>query len=150
MNSVVSLPKAAQPTAEDMFDAKAHIKSSHTSELVIALCGPIGSPLHKVANAFKEILEGKFGYERCVILRLSQLIEEHEGKAPQTPAYARTKSLIEKGDHLREKHGAAILGELAVSQIVLERQRFKAASGSNTFQPRRICHIIDSIMPGSL
>jgi hypothetical protein len=55
------------------------------------------------------------------------------------------KSLIEKGDHLREKHGAAILGELAVSQIVLERQRFKAASGSNTFQPRRICHIIDSI-----
>ncbi len=145
MSSVVSHPKPAQPTAENMFDAKAHIKSSHTSELVIALCGPIGSPLHKVAQAFKESLESKFGYERCVILRLSRLIEEHQGKAPQSPAYAHIKSLIEKGDLLREKHGAAILAELAVSQIVLERQKFKTASGSKTFEPRRICHIVDSI-----
>ena len=142
-SSVVPLQK--QPTAADMFDAKTQIKSSHTSELVIALCGPIGAPIHKVADAFKETLEGKFGYERCAILRLSRLIESHEGKATQSPAYAHTKQLIEKGDRLREKHGAAILAELAVSEIVLERQKFKAASGANRFEPRRICHIIDSI-----
>jgi deoxycytidylate deaminase len=128
-----------------MFDAKAKIKSSHTSELVIALCGPIGSPLHKVAEAFKASLEGKFGYEHCTILRLSRIIEDQLGKAPLSPAYDRTKKLIENGDLLREKYGAAVLAELSVSEIVLERERFRASSGASTFEPRRICHIIDSI-----
>ena len=35
-------------------DNIAEIKDTHTSELVIALCGPIGSPIHDVAKAFKE------------------------------------------------------------------------------------------------
>ncbi|MEJ0075227.1 MAG: anti-phage dCTP deaminase [Alphaproteobacteria bacterium] len=145
-SAVVSLHKGAPTAANDAtYDAKAQIRSSHTSELVIALCGPIGSPLHKVAAAFKEALDGKFGYEHCLILRLSKLIEEHQGKAVSGPAFARTKELIEKGDALREKHGSAILAELAVSEIVLERQRFKASSEAPTFQPRRICHIIDSV-----
>jgi hypothetical protein len=94
-NAVVGLKVAS--TNEDMFDAAAHIKSSHTSELVIALCGPIGSPLHDVADAFKGILAEKFGYQ-CVSLRLSALIEQHAGKAPPSPQFDRIKLLIEKGD----------------------------------------------------
>jgi deoxycytidylate deaminase len=142
-STVVSLPKTAS-TNEDMFDASARIKSSHTSELVIALCGPIGSPLHDVADAFKGILAEKFGYE-CVSLRLSAVIEQQAGKAPPSTQFQRIKWLIEKGDLLREKHGSAVLAELAVSEIVLGRERFRKASKSESFEPRRICHIIDSI-----
>jgi len=128
----------------DLFDAKEQIRSSHTSELVIALCGPIGSPLHKVADAIKHRLENDFGYE-CLIIRLSQVIEQYTTQVTRLPAYDRTKSLIEQGDELRKSYGASILAELAIGQIALERQKHKAQSGIDRSTPRRICHIVDSI-----
>jgi deoxycytidylate deaminase len=143
--SVTTLKKASGRVVNDLFDAKQQIESSHTSELVIALCGPIGSPLHKVAEAFQKALKKDFGYEPCVVLRLSDLIQKHGGEAPKSPAYERTKALISMGDELRQKHGAGILAELAVNEIVLERQKYKEATKSQGFKPRRICHIIDSI-----
>jgi len=141
--SAVKNPKNV--TVDDLFDSSQKIKSSHTSELVIALCGPIGSPLHKVAAAFEACLKKEFSYAPCVTIRLSSFIEKHEGLAPTGSAYDRTKSLITKGDSIRQTHGSAILAELAVSEIVLERQKFKNEKDETTFSPRRICHIIDSI-----
>jgi hypothetical protein len=41
------------PVPENLFETKEKIESTHTSELVIALCGPIGSPLHEVAATLK-------------------------------------------------------------------------------------------------
>jgi hypothetical protein len=32
--------------------AKEHIKGTHTPEIVVALCGPLGTPLHDVAKIF--------------------------------------------------------------------------------------------------
>jgi deoxycytidylate deaminase len=145
MATVVAVKKDSSPAGEELFDAKHQIKSSHTSELVIALCGPIGSPLHRVAAAFKSCLENEFDYAPCVIMRLSKIIEQQAGAASQSPAYERTKGLIEKGDDLRKKHGNSVLAELAVSEIVLERQKHKTQTSSATFEPRRICHIIDSV-----
>ena len=127
------------------FDAKASILSSHTGELVIALCGPIGSPLHKVASALKSRLEDDFAYESCEIIRLSALIEKYGRKAPDQSRFGRIKALIDTGDELREKYGSGILAELAVNQIAIERNKAKAASGADRFLPRRVCHIIDSI-----
>jgi deoxycytidylate deaminase len=140
-------PKRAPLKAVDsMFDASKQIISTHTPELVIALCGPIGSPLHKVADSFISILEKEFSFESCVTLRLSKIIEKFEGNVPPSSSpFERTKSLIEKGDNLREKHGASILAELAVSEIALERQKYKERIKKVEFTPRRICHIIDSI-----
>ena len=63
-------------------DNIAEIKDTHTSELVIALCGPIGSPIHDVAKAFKECLEKSFGYDYAHILKLSRQIEKLGGSAP--------------------------------------------------------------------
>ncbi|WP_400769396.1 anti-phage dCTP deaminase [Methylosinus sporium] len=130
---------------DDLFDAQQQIKSSHTSELVIALCGPIGSPLHKVAAAFENILGKEFGYDPCIPLRLSKLIEERQGAAPSTNKYQRAKYLIEKGDLLRKDYGNSILAELAVCKIALERQNYREKNKSSAFKPRRICHIIDSL-----
>ncbi len=138
--------KVGKPAAGSMlFDAKQKIESSHTSELVIALCGPIGSPLHKVAEEIKAQLSNEFAYERCDIIRLSKIIEEYTKKAPNTPHYERTKELIKLGDDLRQKYGASVLAELAVSKIVLDRQKAKHHTGGERYVPRRVCHIIDSI-----
>ena len=38
-----------------------------------------------------------------------------------------------------------LVAELAVSEIVLERQKFKSTSSAATFEPRQICHIINSV-----
>lgn len=126
-------------------DNISEIKDTHTSELVIALCGPIGSPIHGVARTFKECLEKSFGYDYAKILTLSNQIEKHSGAAPSTSAYDRVKYLIDKGDELRAEHGAGLLAELAVSEIALDRHKFKENDQSERFQPRRVCHIIDSI-----
>jgi hypothetical protein len=126
-------------------DNIAEIKDTHTSELVIALCGPIGSPIHGVAKTFKECLETDFGYDYAEILRLSQQIEKLGGAAPSGNAYERAKYLIDKGDELRSQYGAGLLAELAVSEIALDRQKYKKTDSSDRFEPRRVCHIIDSI-----
>ena len=65
------------PVSESLFETKEKIESTHTSELVIALCGPIGSPLHDVAATLQETLTNTFGYEKCEVLRLSRIIEEN-------------------------------------------------------------------------
>jgi deoxycytidylate deaminase len=146
--SDVAAVKQASPkltSIKSHFDAKASIESSHTGELVIALCGPIGSPLHKVAAAIKSRLEDEFAYEFCEIIRLSQLIEKYGTKAPEKPGFERIKALIDSGDALREKYGPSILAELAVNKIAIERSKDKEKAGSERFPPRRVCHIIDSI-----
>jgi hypothetical protein len=49
------------------------IDDTYTEELVFGLCGPIGSPIHRVAEVFKETFEENYGYD-CVIIRLSEFI----------------------------------------------------------------------------
>jgi deoxycytidylate deaminase len=128
-----------------LFNPTQKIESTHTDEIVIALCGPIGSPLHDVAEKFKEVLIGTFQYEKCEIIRLSKFIEKHMELQGTKKGYSRIEELIDKGNELRRMHGANILAELAVNEIRVEREKFKKASGADRYEPRRICHIIDSI-----
>lgn len=126
-------------------DAIEKIKNTHTSELVIALCGPIGSPIHDVAKKFQECLQKLFDYEHVKIIKLSELIEHHKGAAPNTSKFERIKYLIDKGDDLRKDYGPEVLAELAVSEIALDRHKFKESQSAKSFKPRRVCHIVDSI-----
>jgi deoxycytidylate deaminase len=141
----VAKPSPVENLTGNLFDAKATIKSTYTGELVIALCGPIGSPLHKVAEQFKNSLTAEFGYNQVNILRLSKIIEDHNGTIPSDNEYKRIKALIAAGNELRKKYGAPILAELAVSKIVLDRQKTRTEGGHETYKPRRVCHVIDSI-----
>ena len=137
--------KAPANDAGDNLDAKGTIETSHTSELVIALCGPIGSPLHRVAEALKEKLLGEFSYEACDVIRLSKSIEKHGAVQSTTSRHDRIKALIEAGNELRRKFGPSVLAELAISDIALARVEAKERAGSERFLPRRVCHIIDSV-----
>ena len=119
--------------------------STHTDELVIALCGPVGTPLHWVADKFKNELESLFNYN-CEVIKLSQFIEKYKEAVPMTAKrYERIKDLITKGNDLRKEYGNAVLAELAISRISLGRSEQKKSSGAMKFETRRVCHIIDSI-----
>lgn len=124
------------------------LASTHTEELVIALCGPIGSPLHEVADKLQEMLKTTFGYQTCKIIRLSKFIEEHAQRAerniPDKPA-DRKHTLINVGDEMRRTHGYSVLAELAVHEIRVDREINAKDAETNQYLPRRACHIIDSI-----
>lgn len=119
------------------------VKSTHTVELVIALCGPIGSPLHQVGSDIESILTRDFDYT-CNIIRLSEIIEDHEGKVIQNSSFKRVQDLITKGNTLRENYGKSILADFAISKISFNREKHKGSEATK-FSSRRVCHVIDSI-----
>ncbi len=144
--------KEKPPAVVDLFSgqrAATTISKTHTTELVIALCGPIGSPLHEVASAIEEMLVGQFDYEQCTKIRLSALIAEYSAKVrkeiPTKAGFDKIQAQIDVGNDLRKNYGASILAELAVHSIRLDREQHKESTGGTSYAPRRVCHIIDSI-----
>jgi deoxycytidylate deaminase len=124
------------------------LASTHTEELVIALCGPMGSPLHEVAEKLQEMLKSGFKYETCTVIRLSKFIQEHAEKASKpirTPPAERRHDLISLGDEMRRSYGASVLAELAVHEIRIDRELNAKDKATGQYIPRRACHIIDSI-----
>jgi len=134
------------PVKGGLFSSKEAIERLDTEELVIALCGPIGSPLHDVAKELKSQLEERFAYKTCEIIRLSDFIKKHGDLS--TPAikalrgtddFIKKKSFIEAGNALREKYNTSVLANLAIHRIA------KSRPTDNETRSRRVCHIIDSI-----
>ena len=126
-------------------DTENILKDTNTSELIVALCGPIGSPIKSVRESLELSLKNKYGYD-CQIIRLSEFIEEISAESiPQSPKYQKTDALITQGNNLREKYGASILADLAIAKIRIAREEFKKSNDSATYKSRRICYIIDSI-----
>jgi deoxycytidylate deaminase len=121
------------------------IKDRETQELVIALCGPIGSPLHFSAERFAAVLGDRFGYTTKII-RLSEIISDRTGvKLDGLNYLERTHKLIESGNNLRLQYGSQVLAELAINDIRIQRETEKILGGNAQHLPRRVCHIIDSI-----
>jgi deoxycytidylate deaminase len=136
---------------EDLFGetpTKTILSSTHTEELVIALCGPMGSPLHDVADKLREMLAQPFGYVKCNAIRLSAFITDYATQAKReissNPA-ERRRDLISLGNEMRSKFGHSVLAELAVHQIRIDREQRGKDATSGQFLPRRECHVIDSI-----
>lgn len=115
-----------------------------TSEIVIGLCGPLGTPLKETSLLIKDALENVYDYE-VVIIKLSNLISTTLKLHEPSDRYERTTLLINKGNTLREKYGASILAELAILEISADRNAAKAKDDMVTYKPRRKCFIIDSI-----
>lgn len=136
-------------------DSTAEAAGSLTPELVIALCGPIGSPLHQTSDIIKSELSN-FGYE-AVQIRLSELIRINADLVhvviDNTSKHSEIKSLIKAGDELRKLHQNDVLAKLAIAKISADRtkkygefeDRANEAVADIKIKTHRICHIIDSV-----
>lgn len=124
-----------------------------TPELVIALCGPLGTPLHQVARKFKQVITKDYAYNRAEIIRLSDFLK---AGLPQKPSIA---ALIAEGNRLRGIHGNAHLAALAIKEIYSARSAVNPPVALQDFDETaarpivptplvRHCHIIDSIKNG--
>jgi deoxycytidylate deaminase len=136
-----------QPVSEDKRMIEEKIKSTHTDELILGLCGPIGTDIHFVADAIKNILEEKYNY-RCVSIKLSDLIRRHSPALSFDPTkedkFSYYNKLIDAGNDLRDRYGLSILAELAINEIAVNREMDRT-SEADPFESMRICYIIDSI-----
>ncbi|MFT0532239.1 anti-phage dCTP deaminase [Castellaniella hirudinis] len=147
MAAIPQKKEGTQPTTKK--SGTDNVKGTYTPELVIALCGPIGSPMHDVADTLVSQL-ANFNYT-CTRIRLSKYIEEHASKADSsidtTSEHLRIRSLIAAGDALRKKYGHSVLAQLAIHKIRIGREKHKRELNPDThsYPTRRVCHIIDSI-----
>ncbi len=130
---------------DDLFEVStAAVRKLQTDEIVIGLCAPAGSPVHKVAEELQRLLVQRYGYE-CEIIRLSRFIEEVDGSVESTSRFERIQKLIDKGNELRRRFGHSVLADLAISRIARAREKAKIASKDPRYSGRRVCYIIDSI-----
>lgn len=130
--SLKAVPGVGEAEQDDK-TAKDRIKGTHTPEIVVALCGPLGTPLHDVAKIFQELLRGQdYGYKQVDIIRLSDEIR----KMADLPPEAGIAELIKAGNDLREEHGRAILVQRAIRRISLMRQKKSDEQAEATLQPK--------------
>ena len=128
-------------------DSRDSVKKTQTEEIVIALCGPIGSPIKQVGQEIAEVLHHEYGYE-SEIIRLSEFLTRKSAEifdltVDDSSEFKRINALIELGNKFRNQYGERILAELAIHNIIFDR--IKSTDEKASPQSRRKCYIIDSI-----
>ena len=115
------------------------IYQSHTPELIIGFCGPIGTDIHFVADRFISVMENDYNY-RVIKITLSELIKQYseDFKADELrdTEFEYYQKSINAGNSLRDKYDLSVLAELAINEIAVDRE---------TRKNDRVCYIIDSI-----
>ena len=124
-------PRSSTKKIESV-DATYEATASLTPELVVALCGPIGSPLHETANQIQNSLH-EFGYS-TVHIRLSDLIRLNADyvkvSIDRNTRFSEIDTLIKAGDALRLELGNDVLAKLAIAKIGADRKKLTAISAT--------------------
>lgn len=123
------------------------IDSRRSQELIIGLCGAIGSGVKALKSTLCVSLE-RSGYD-LIHVRISDIIIEKTNSNYQyLTGYNRYKTLQDAGDSLRKEHDPDILAACAISKISIERDKFfgdGSCSGELTKTDKKVAYIIDQI-----
>lgn len=131
----------------------AEIRDRLSSELIIALIGPVASGVTTTAKTLEKKLKTDFGYDVPEIIKLSDFVKKFSSGEVSEPTLAeRIASYQDAGNKLRREHGHGVLAKLAVSEISKIRhsdgyRRVKNSVGGDVDVPlpvRRV-YIIDSL-----
>ncbi|MDI6026069.1 anti-phage dCTP deaminase [Corticibacterium sp. UT-5YL-CI-8] len=147
----IARPKSQTPrndNDQNVIEVPLSSEERRTDELVIALCGPVGSGVSTTAIAIAEILEGEFGYS-VETIKVSDIINEKAELVGQQSVTStddeRIYKLQQTGSALREKFGEDVLANFCVQRIHVSRDE----GGAD--KVRRYCTIIDSLKnPGEV
>lgn len=153
-------------------DTLKFLEKIKTPELIIGLCGPIGSPLNEVSSCLEEILVSlKYTVYN---IKLSDFIKAHFSTLIKDPKYKKDDDyltnapnkfelkmrLIEIGNLLRDKYNSTFLAECAIKEIFPRRSADTNTGGikdnnmdspqgtnllSESTKGKRIAFIINSI-----
>lgn len=120
--SVRKLVPASNPSSSDNFnnDIQKTIQDRRSREMVIGLCGAIGSGVKALKDNLIHQLEAS-GY-KTVHIRISDIIAEKTDRTlKDLLGYDRYVRLQDKGDLLRKQHKNSILAACAIEEIALAR-----------------------------
>ncbi|MDD2798476.1 MAG: anti-phage dCTP deaminase [Bacteroidales bacterium] len=118
----------------------------HTEELIIGLCGQLGTNLQAITKNLKDILGNEYGYD-CEEIRLSDFIFKGENKPISSEEYERIVFGMDHGDEIRSKKGTNFLASSAIKDISIKRAQSTPEEKLNNreFHSWRKCFIINSI-----
>ncbi|CFQ66978.1 ComE operon protein 2 [Yersinia frederiksenii] len=150
---IKELPIAANNNAVDS-DATSSIekiKERRSQELIVGICGAVGSGVKRLKDSLKTQLK-KSGYI-VEHIRLSDLIAELETNADEIKAlkgFVRYDTLQNLGDKLRSDHqnSHSIVAEMAIRRITtLRTARFgqKVPEGKKVKTTEKVAYIIDQL-----
>ncbi len=132
------------------------LSSRQTEEIVIGVCGPLGSGADRVAKLFKEKLEHVYRYTTDYI-KLSGVIAQCYASLTNNkkllteinsyPEARRIEKLQDLGNELRSIFGNDILSQFSVEHIAVNRQEHlkKLKKPKEELISRRFATIIDSL-----
>lgn len=132
------------------------IRSRQTEEMVVAVCGPLGSGADNVAELFRDRLGQHCGYTTDYV-KISKVIAERYAeltgdrnlpkKVSILPEAKRIDKLQSLGNELRSRLGNDILAQFAIEHIAIARQEYLKARDlpADELCSRRHVTIIDSL-----
>lgn len=119
--------EACSPTEPTKKTSIQDIQDRRSLELIIGLCGAIGSGADSVKTTLEEELESQ-GY-KVVTIKISALIEKYADCSKNfTTKYERYTALQDTGDLLRKKYKHSVLAELAIREIGIQRNVYNGQS----------------------
>ncbi|MFM2479031.1 deoxycytidylate deaminase [Celerinatantimonas sp. MCCC 1A17872] len=125
------------------------IRSRHSQELVIGLCGAVGSGVKRLKDAV--ITELKTANYHVEHIRLSELIaatQPNPESVRSLSGFTRYTTLQDLGDELRKKHSNIIVAEMAIRRIHLIRNAMFGNGnddGNAVKITKKVAYVIDQI-----
>lgn len=124
-----------------------HIQNRRSQELVIGLCGAIGSGVKALKETLHSVLKAS-GYTIHHI-RISEHISDIvDGNLSELKGYERYKQLQDAGDSLRKKHKNTFLAEVAINDITVCRDKMfstKDDQGEVVKTEHKVAYLIDQL-----
>lgn len=124
------------------------IKRRRSQELVIGLCGAIGSGIKPLKNTICEKLKA-YGYEVHHIRLSDIIINKTDPSLKSRTGYERYVQLQDAGDELRRTHNNSILAACAINEIALTRiEKYgddKDEDGVLVKTDKKVAYILDQL-----
>lgn len=149
-SAAVSIKSAVGVRVFDRKDAGEDLKLRHSSELILALAGPVGCGMNHVKRSLVEKLK-EHGYT-VVDVKISELlisfageIGEEYSESSASGEYSRIKGLQDLGNRLRDKVGRDIASQLVLRFISADRVARNPGRPIPEIKPGRVAYVIDQL-----
>lgn len=149
---VINIQDSSNDNSEDNRDTLEKIKNRRSQELIIALCGAVGSGVKRLKDSLIEKLESS-GYQ-VEHIRLSDLIAEQETNSKELKSlkgFLRYSTLQDLGDKLRKENSNSIVAEMAIRRInYIRNDKFSDSNESESTLKQvkptiKVAYILDQL-----
>jgi len=129
-SNAVKLQSVTASGKDSSKDFKQTIQKRRSQELVVGLCGAIGSGVESLEDTLKHKLEVS-GYKVIPVKLSDIIIERTSHELRSLHGYERYLQLQNAGDELRNKHRDSILAACAIEEIATQRGELFGAVGED-------------------